>query len=170
VWRGAARCGARRAGACVSRERVFSPRLHVCAHLRAAVARRRRRCCPGTPLWSVATAARRGFRVCAAGPRAIAVCVIRVRANSQQQLVAASDNIYFRYDREGTVGEREREGGRDRRERDGRSSVPDCRNAICVVSVDARPGQPARAGKMDRGKAVYLQEQWQSFARLCDYV
>ena len=36
---------------CVAQgERVFTLRLYVCAHLRAAVARRRRRRCPGTPL------------------------------------------------------------------------------------------------------------------------
>lgn len=137
----------------MSRERVFSPRLYVCAHLRAAVARSRRRRCPGTPLWSVATAAHRVSRVCAAGPRAIIVYDIRVRARSQQQLVAASDNIYFRYDREGTETEparaRERErksgggGGGKKGERRKELCPRTAATQIAKVSVGARPRQPA---------------------------
>lgn len=68
VWhvrtrRGVARCASKRERVC--RASAYSRRGYTYVRISgAAVARRRRRRrCPGTPLWSVATAARRGSRV-----------------------------------------------------------------------------------------------------------
>lgn len=134
--RGAARCASKRERVC--RASAYSRHGYTYVRISAPPLRRR---CPGTPLWSVATAARRGSRVCATGPRAITVCDIHVRARSQRQLVAASDNIYFRYDPEGTEGERERDRAGEKETEGARS--PNCCNANCGVSVDARSRQLA---------------------------